>query len=502
MSEPKIPQPTAAPLSFTPAAPEPPPEKPPVRIWLRMVLAGAAVIVVMIVFGAIWSQVEGTRIQKERATLEAQLDESDPNWRLADLERSREEIPEHENSARVVVAVSRLLPRSWPAQSLYERLQELQPNEQLNAGQTDLLEAEMRGQAAALAQARRLVDMPRGRHRLKWDYNPIGTLLQDQQETRKVANLLQYDAMLRSQQGDPDGALRSCRGIINAGRSLGDEPLMISMLIRCAIIAVGANASERVLAQGVPGDAELARLQELMALEDQHQTMRIAVRGERASTYDLLTKMADGRLKGGEIDVMIDGRQRPWWQRMWRGSVGRREPVIALKMMTKMADATKLPEAEQVEAEKSYERDMRGLGREATFVRMLAPAVQNVGRAIRRKSATVRILMTLAAVERYRLSRGKWPESLAALKPEFLKEVPTDPFDGKPLRYKKLPDGVLVYSVGEDGVDDGGKVDRSKPNAKGTDQGLRLWDEQKRRLTSSRESLPAPEVEEEEPEKP
>jgi hypothetical protein len=521
MNEPNVPDAPAAPIpppaarQDRPAPPvvgekapllppaEPEPEKPPVRIWLRMAVAGAVVIVLLVAFGLIWSQVEGSRIKKERTSLEAQLDESDPNWRLADLERSREEIPEHENSARVIVAVTRLLPRSWPGQQFYERFQDLPPTEQLNAGQTELLEAEMTAHAAALTQARRLADMPRGRHHLKWEFNPIATLLPDLQESRKVANLLQYDAMLRAQQGDADGALRSCRGIINAGRSVGDEPLMISALVRCAIIAVGANAAERTLAQGVAGDAELARLQELLALEDQHPTMRIAVRGERASSYDLLSKMADGRISVAEMDAMIDGQQQAWWKRWSRGNVGRREPVYALKVMTKMVDATKLPEADQVEAEKAYEREIRGLGREATYVRLLVPAVANVGRAIRRKTAYLRCLMVLVAVERYRLAHdGKWPESLAALMPDLLKEIPNDPFDGKPLRYKKLPDGVMVYSVGEDGVDDGGNVDRSKPTTKGADQGYRLWDETKRRQTSSRESLPAPEVELEDGEKP
>ena len=36
-------------------------------------------------------------------------------------------------------------------------------------------------------------------------------------------------------------------------------------------------------------------------------------------------------------------------------------------------------------------------------------------------------------------------------------EIPPDPFDGKPLRYKKLEKGYVVYSVGPDGNDDGGK---------------------------------------------
>ncbi len=37
--------------------------------------------------------------------------------------------------------------------------------------------------------------------------------------------------------------------------------------------------------------------------------------------------------------------------------------------------------------------------------------------------------------------------------------VTTDPFDGQPLRTKQLPEGWIVYSVGGNLVDDGGKLD-------------------------------------------
>jgi hypothetical protein len=60
-------------------------------------------------------------------------------------------------------------------------------------------------------------------------------------------------------------------------------------------------------------------------------------------------------------------------------------------------------------------------------------------------------------VERYRLADGKLPESLNDLVPKFLESVPIDPFDGKPLKYKKLDPGFVIYSIGEDQQDDGGK---------------------------------------------
>jgi len=67
-----------------------------------------------------------------------------------------------------------------------------------------------------------------------------------------------------------------------------------------------------------------------------------------------------------------------------------------------------------------------------------------------------RITVTAIALERYRRRHGKYPEQLPELTPEFLAKAPIDFMDGKPLRYRRKDDGTfLLYSVGEDGKDDG-----------------------------------------------
>jgi len=72
--------------------------------------------------------------------------------------------------------------------------------------------------------------------------------------------------------------------------------------------------------------------------------------------------------------------------------------------------------------------------------------------------AFVRVTKAVLAIERWRLSHaGSVPDSLSALKPEFLSDVPIDPFDEKPLRYKKLGRGYVVYSIGPDFTDDNGE---------------------------------------------
>jgi tetratricopeptide (TPR) repeat protein len=67
--------------------------------------------------------------------------------------------------------------------------------------------------------------------------------------------------------------------------------------------------------------------------------------------------------------------------------------------------------------------------------------------------------MTVAAIalKRYRLRTGLNAPSLAALVPDFLPALPRDCYDGQHLRYRSEPgNGFVLYSVGENGKDDGG----------------------------------------------
>jgi hypothetical protein len=63
------------------------------------------------------------------------------------------------------------------------------------------------------------------------------------------------------------------------------------------------------------------------------------------------------------------------------------------------------------------------------------------------------------ALERYRLAHGVYPGSLDALAPAYIDKLPHDIMNGEPYHYQLRPDGTfLLYSVGWNQKDDGGKV--------------------------------------------
>jgi hypothetical protein len=109
------------------------------------------------------------------------------------------------------------------------------------------------------------------------------------------------------------------------------------------------------------------------------------------------------------------------------------------------------------------------------------PAVNLIIEAAVRDQATLRTAILALGCERHRRAFGAWPATLADLPAEFRPAPTTDPFDGQPLRYRRLPDGVVIYSIGADGKDDGGVTVRKPGLATPPDVGFRLWDTAHRR---------------------
>ena len=64
------------------------------------------------------------------------------------------------------------------------------------------------------------------------------------------------------------------------------------------------------------------------------------------------------------------------------------------------------------------------------------------------------VTQAMLGLKAYKTRHGRLPQTLDDLVPEYLKAVPVDAFDGKPIRYD--PAKRILYSVGKDGADDGG----------------------------------------------
>jgi len=74
----------------------------------------------------------------------------------------------------------------------------------------------------------------------------------------------------------------------------------------------------------------------------------------------------------------------------------------------------------------------------------------------KRHLAIVNQIRIFAALKRYFLVHGQWPESLEQLKIEDAAQVLIDPLCDKPFVYELTPQGFRLYSLGPNGIDDSG----------------------------------------------
>jgi hypothetical protein len=296
----------------------------------------------------------------------------------------------------------------------------------------------------------------------------------------------------------------ACRAALNAARSIGDEPIFVSQLVRIAGVVMACPAIERTLGQGEPPTEELSALQKLLEDEDAFPGLLTATRGERASMHKVFECVERGEVSAVELEGLSrSGSQSDRLKNMLISlgfSMDKREDhALFLSLITRYIQNAQLPMHEQAAADQAFDQEVRALlvpspMRTAMITRLLLPAVSKMGEAFRRKHAYLRCAIVALASERYRGEKKTWPATVDQLCPQFLAAVPLDPYDGKPLRYRRVKDGVIIYSVGHDVTDNGGSFDREQQGSPGVDLGFRLWDVPKRRQPSKPKPAEPPQV--------
>ena len=118
----------------------------------------------------------------------------------------------------------------------------------------------------------------------------------------------------------------------------------------------------------------------------------------------------------------------------------------------------------------NLEDKMMDIVEENILLREIAPAVARINVINYQNKAEIEASLIIVAIVRYKQERGDYPKNLEDLFAEgFIKELPIDPFSDKPFVYKNTGDDFILYSVGEDFIDNDGEIYRD-------DRGrVRMW---------------------------
>ncbi len=291
-----------------------------------------------------------------------------------------------------------------------------------------------------------------------------GILLPHLADIRCINRTLQLRSSARLADGDVAGGMADIQLGLRLANSVADEPFLITLLVRAFAFEDIFQPLREGIARHQFSEAQLALVQQQLSSLDFFKAYQRAFQTERTmhSQWDKLSgSTVDDLFRGmsshGDdlfrVKLLLRFAPRGWIyqnqlalcrledQLMFRGIDTRSHLVLPTlaKNPDKLADETP------------------GVFTILTKWIFSFKTLEQAPLGTSQHQTTIDQTVIACASERYRLAHGEFPESLDALAPSFIAQLPHDVIGGGPLKYRRTADGQFVlYSIGWNEKDDGG----------------------------------------------
>ncbi|HEY8751968.1 MAG TPA: hypothetical protein VIM11_28560 [Tepidisphaeraceae bacterium] len=444
----------------------------PRRFWwlTRFAIGLVALIAGLLILNQWWIHTADKRYQ---AVIDAAHARGEPIL-PADFDASP--VPDEQNKALFLQNAAKAITLD-PAYVAFQR--SFDSDEPLTAEQLALIKKTLVANATALDLARRA----RSATGVDWKAplrtpvisSPTAFIHLNQQ--RELAKLLRCSALYNHSIGNDRESIEAVRDIFNLidGIARGPTALVVN-LVGIGLTAMATDTIEKIApaltigqsnepreGSALTGSASRAQVGELIAwLIDEGYWQRAMLRGwqgERMMELDAFSMIA-GASKSGTAGLL-------------RGSRGDPAALFSAALELDILRAVKFPVAGAAAtmqsnwpaAQSMIPREKPGDSQIEESLTMLSRIItpttgrgieQQFRATVERRAAAIRL-----AIRMYRVDHGgSYPDTLARLAPAYLPGVPVDPFaaDGRPMTYRPQAKPPVVYSVGTNGMDDGGTI--------------------------------------------
>jgi hypothetical protein len=263
------------------------------------------------------------------------------------------------------------------------------------------------------------------------------------QLTRASMRNLNYRATLQIADGDLDGAIDTCLTTLRLCRHFDREPTIIGGLVAVACRGIVVSTIDLALRSGDVSDATCDALDAELKRHDVAQVYRQSLISDRAFGLAVLAEVAAGKHR-----EQLRGNDAYWF----RAVAFKDNELGYLDYMAQSLAIAGRPYADVIDDECIS----KALASAGPFADLAAPNTRAALVAVGRAEAAQRALVVLNRIQRFEKANPGHVPSLADL--SLPPEITTDPFNGRPLKMHKEPGGWLIYSVGHNLKDDGGKV--------------------------------------------
>ena len=313
----------------------------------------------------------------------------------------------------------------------------------------------------------------------------IECLLPAAQSARDALRVLLTRSTLRLHEGDIQGAKSDLLACHRLGRLVAQGPFLVEVLVGIAIDGMAvqgdvalAHHGKLTAKQARAFQAELRDLPPMARIIDKFEL------GERFFFLDAVNSMArDG------IDSFDDlsGKEQDLFDQVIRNMAQSAIDWDLILTMgnsyyDRMVAAGKATRAERDAADEKLNRDLEQMAKDAKkpmkvlgnllsgqsprqmvsrriggmLVALLLPSTSAAIQAGERGDMNFGMGQVALALAAYRAENGKYPQRLEQLVPKYIEKIPDDVYSDGPILYKREGKGYVLYSVGYDGVDNGG----------------------------------------------
>ena len=287
---------------------------------------------------------------------------------------------------------------------------------------------------------------------------------------RRVAKFLCVAALYQHHQGDDAAAIRSLRDARMLGATIGRQRgVVIVHLVVVGVDALATGAIEAIAptlrvadtatgGDGVQREVVRSLIEELLDEGELRESWYWALCGERLLGLDTIKVFlaSPASLTGGVGGGFGLGTYVLIVAPAFRLDAARTMEHVTATLEAGLAEH--FPAArELLPAAAEYDEGIESFVH--AFSRFTLPSLERALTLHFRVIALRRMAATALAMRLYEIDHGRRPLSLSELVPEYLVVLPADPFaaDGRPIGYAPDAPQPVLYSINDDGVDDGGE---------------------------------------------
>ncbi len=300
------------------------------------------------------------------------------------------------------------------------------------------------------------------RFNINWEDGPLDVRFPHLAKLRQLSRFLAVDAVANARNGNPAMAMRLIRIGFMMSESLKNQAHLLSQILRTSQVASMSVALSESLRYGSIRQDQAEKLYHVLRGIHLEQAYEEGLKGDRAlgiaflasvaehprrSIHDTMRKMGSRLEPESRSPEKIGGVYLSWVLR---------DELLYLRSMHKYIDAARLPyrEIKSKGRDKSLDADLPGY---ALYCAILLPLSPGTWDSWERAPTMLDAGQVLLALSAYKDRFGSYPANLGELRTKLGWKIPEDPFSGKDFIYKRDGKGFLLYSIGPDLKDDGGK---------------------------------------------